>query len=174
MPKAFSKSGLFHTAPSGHPSLIGKQKFQPFLSNWVGDGSYDPDRHLTGTFVLPMIINFFGRRSWTRRSFKQPNSPGIFGSSIVLYLPHDMDSTTSLPTMAPPPGAPPGQTHRYSTHEWEMQKPTIERLYIEEQQTLSDVMSIMGQEFGFIASYEFYRSSRGIFRNWFTIQAQAV
>ena len=168
MPKAFTKSGLFHSAPSGHPSLIGKQKFQPFLSNWVGDGSYDPDRHLTGTFVLPMIINFFGRRSWTRRSFKQPNSPGIFGSSIVLYLLHDMDSTTSLP------GATPAQTHRYSTHEWEMQKPTIERLYIEEQQTLSDVMSIMRQEFGFVASYEFSRSFRSILQNWFTIQAQAV
>jgi hypothetical protein len=66
--------------------------------------------------------------------------------------------TVSFSTMPPPPEAPLGQTHRYSAQEWEAQRPRIERLYIGEQRTLNDVMSIMKQEFGFVASYNFLQS----------------
>lgn len=74
------------------------------------------------------------------------------------YLTHNMDSTMSLSTMSPPLRASLGQTQRYSTQEWEAQRPRIERLYIGEQRTLNDVISVMKQDFGFVASYDFFQS----------------
>jgi hypothetical protein len=64
----------------------------------------------------------------------------------------------SLSTMSPPLRASLGQTQRYSTQEWEAQRPRIERLYIGEQRTLNDVISVMKQDFGFVASYDFFQS----------------
>ncbi|KIM98663.1 hypothetical protein OIDMADRAFT_181944 [Oidiodendron maius Zn] len=63
----------------------------------------------------------------------------------------------SISAMPLPPEAQLEQTHRHSALEWEAQRSRIERLYIGEQRTLNEVMSIMKQELGFIASGKQYK-----------------
>ena len=49
---------------------------------------------------------------------------------------------------------PRAQSQRHSAEEWEALKPSIEKLYVEEDRTLKDVMGVIGQEFGILASYD--------------------
>ena len=59
-----------------------------------------------------------------------------------------MDSSA----MPPPPHAPHSQVRRYSPGEWEAQKPRIEELYVKEWRTLKEVMNVLKDECGFVAS----------------------
>jgi hypothetical protein len=42
---------------------------------------------------------------------------------------------------------------KHSAEQWEAQKPNIERLYIAERKSLTEVISILARDFGFTARY---------------------
>jgi hypothetical protein len=63
-----------------------------------------------------------------------------------------MDSSMSFSLMPPPGQQTQSSGHRYSVQEWEEQKTTIQKLYIDEDRRLKDVIHILSQQ-GFIVTY---------------------
>ena len=62
-----------------------------------------------------------------------------------------MESTFGLPVASPNKTR--EYARRYASDEWETIKAQIERLYVQESQTLRQVIDILKQNHGFIASY---------------------
>ena len=44
------------------------------------------------------------------------------------------------------------QTRKYTSDEWETIKPRVEQLYLKESHTLKQLMAILKEEYGFVAS----------------------
>jgi hypothetical protein len=47
------------------------------------------------------------------------------------------------------------RARRYTVEEWEVQKLTIEKLYVKEEKPLKEVIGLLEQNFGFVATYDF-------------------
>jgi hypothetical protein len=50
-------------------------------------------------------------------------------------------------------GAASTRAPKHSAEQWEAQKPNIERLYIAERKSLTEVIGILARDFGFTARY---------------------
>ena len=65
---------------------------------------------------------------------------------------HNFITNTAMDTSFMHLGAVLEQTRRYTSDEWETIKPRVEQVYVKESHTLRQLMAILKEKYGFVAS----------------------